>query len=494
MTFYTKSNEVSERIGYTSNLAYNYLNMAGVYLACNQIYRNQLFEDEIWDFSLRGIKAALESQEWEVALACMVNAGLLNLQNPQKTKFSEIVDLISSVKIPSNVNMRDFYLTFMKGSQMFTDGNYDAAFQEYSNLERMVDVDSMLGARYMILVHTAEAYSLAGMGKYPEAIAVTRQYISEATQAGLSDEATKGYLCLSEYYNKIGDLRGSSNFLLDFYTKKDSILSAREVNSIGNMPLTNQIDQLSVQFQQERETKERLSIILWIAVPFAVVLLLFVIFLYRARRKERKYTKEIYRKNVELLKEEEASRLKIKALQEEVNSLEKNIQELRGVLNDKQSAGASVSSSDSLSPEKTTSEGLSGEDTSNVGRYRNLQIPEETEKVILEKVREMLDDTNLICNSNFSLIKLSEAIGYSYKQVSQVINDKTGNNFKTMLNEKRIKEACRRLIDQENYGSYTIEHIARSVGFQSRSHFSVCFKSVVGISPSDFQRNARGEE
>lgn len=97
----------------------------------------------------------------------------------------------------------------------------------------------------------------------------------------------------------------------------------------------------------------------------------------------------------------------------------------------------------------------------------------------------------MICDSGFSLSQLAEHTGYSYKQLSQVINDKTGNNFKTMLSERRIKEACRRLIDQKQYGNYTIEHIARSVGFQSRSHFSVCFKTVVGISPSDFQRNAR---
>lgn len=33
----------SMAIGYTENLAYVYLNMGGIYLACNQIYGNQLF-------------------------------------------------------------------------------------------------------------------------------------------------------------------------------------------------------------------------------------------------------------------------------------------------------------------------------------------------------------------------------------------------------------------------------------------------------------------
>ncbi len=100
MSFFQKSNAVSEEIGYTANIAYNYLNMAGVYLACNQIYRNQLFEDEIWEFSEQGVRTALDSKEWEVALACMTNAGLLNLQNRKPRKFLEIARQISAADIP----------------------------------------------------------------------------------------------------------------------------------------------------------------------------------------------------------------------------------------------------------------------------------------------------------------------------------------------------------------------------------------------------------
>lgn len=104
-----------------------------------------------------------------------------------------------------------------------------------------------------------------------------------------------------------------------------------------------------------------------------------------------------------------------------------------------------------------------------------------------------MENTELITDPNFSIMKLAEVTGYSYKLVSQVINDKIGKNFKTLLGEYRVREACRRLLDKEGYGNYTIEHVARSVGFLSRSRFSITFKSVVGISPSDFQRNARAD-
>lgn len=491
MAFLNKSNQVSEKIGYTSNMAYNYLNMAGVYLSCNQIYLNSLFEDEFWEYSLKCLEAALVSEEWEVALASITNAGMLNLQNPKTVKLTRMIQLITDTGIPEDVNMRKYYFTFMNGSQMYALGEYESALAEYSKLEGMVDVSSMLGPRYLIMAHTSVAYTLAALERYTEAITKTKQYISEAQQAGLSDEMTKGYLCLSEYYKKIGDIGSSSQSLFEYYSKKDSILSAREITGIGNMPLTKQIDSLSVQYQQERESKQRLSIILWIAIPFAVLLLLFVIFLYRARNKEKKYTKEIYRKNVELLKEEETYRAKIGALEDELIRLKSSLKDVPQT-HRAPSGGASEERPSSLTtPENGENGNHHEEATQTPVRYQNSQIPEEIERDILRKVNEALDDTAMICDSGFSLSQLAEHTGYSYKQLSQVINDKTGNNFKTMLSERRIKEACRRLIDQKQYGNYTIEHIARSVGFQSRSHFSVCFKTVVGISPSDFQRNAR---
>ena len=74
------------------------------------------------------------------------------------------------------------------------------------------------------------------------------------------------------------------------------------------------------------------------------------------------------------------------------------------------------------------------------------------------------------------------------KKVSQVINEKAGCNFNNLINEYRIKEACRRMNDTEQYGKYTIEAISTSVGFKSRSTFLLQFKRVTGLTPSEYQR------
>ena len=82
-------------------------------------------------------------------------------------------------------------------------------------------------------------------------------------------------------------------------------------------------------------------------------------------------------------------------------------------------------------------------------------------------------------------------IGSNYKYVSQVINERYQKNFRLLVNEARVKEACRRLGDPEHYGNLTIEAISTGLGFKSRSNFAVTFKKITGLSPSDFQKMAK---
>lgn len=66
-----------------------------------------------------------------------------------------------------------------------------------------------------------------------------------------------------------------------------------------------------------------------------------------------------------------------------------------------------------------------------------------------------------------------------------MINQLTGNNFNTFINEYRIKEACKRISDRDNYGNMTLEAIANSVGFKSVNSFRTAFKKVTGLFPSN---------
>ena len=67
-------------------------------------------------------------------------------------------------------------------------------------------------------------------------------------------------------------------------------------------------------------------------------------------------------------------------------------------------------------------------------------------------------------------------------------------NFKQMLIEYRIKEACRRMNNVQRYGNYTVEGIAQSVGFKSRTNFAANFRRVTGLTPSSYQRMTKNKQ
>ena len=79
---------------------------------------------------------------------------------------------------------------------------------------------------------------------------------------------------------------------------------------------------------------------------------------------------------------------------------------------------------------------------------------------ILEKAQELLrridavmEDEDTFCSPEFSLAVLARLSESNTNYVSQVINTTYNNNFRTFLNERRIKVAMKRMMDSGRYGA-----------------------------------------
>lgn len=96
-----------------------------------------------------------------------------------------------------------------------------------------------------------------------------------------------------------------------------------------------------------------------------------------------------------------------------------------------------------------------------------------------------------IYSPGFSIDSLSEALAAPSKQLSRAINLHAGKNFSLFLGDYRIREACRILLNADPANRPTIEAVAEKVGYRSRSHFSRTFKSVTGLTTTDFLRQAQ---
>ena len=95
-----------------------------------------------------------------------------------------------------------------------------------------------------------------------------------------------------------------------------------------------------------------------------------------------------------------------------------------------------------------------------------------------------------VFTTDFTLPRLAELAGDTRNNVSEAINQRYQTNFNGLLNEYRIKEACRRINDTEHYGHLTIEAIGQSVGFKSNSNFVSNFKKITGLTPSAYRKQS----
>ena len=106
------------------------------------------------------------------------------------------------------------------------------------------------------------------------------------------------------------------------------------------------------------------------------------------------------------------------------------------------------------------------------------------------RLQDVLSNAELTCQQDFTLARLAKLVDSNTTYVSQVINEKYGATFSTVLGSHRVHEACRRMTDHEHYGNLTIEAISASVGFKSRTAFLNAFKRETGLTPSEYLRQA----
>lgn len=93
-------------------------------------------------------------------------------------------------------------------------------------------------------------------------------------------------------------------------------------------------------------------------------------------------------------------------------------------------------------------------------------------------------------NSNFhdntlTLEHVSKYTGINHRHIAISIQQTFNCNFKTYVNQIRINEAKRLLIESE----LNVGEISFKVGFINQSHFNRVFKNLVGMNPSDFREN-----
>ncbi len=104
-------------------------------------------------------------------------------------------------------------------------------------------------------------------------------------------------------------------------------------------------------------------------------------------------------------------------------------------------------------------------------------------KELSDEITQFLEQTKLYLRPDLTLALLAVEMQQPQRSLSRAINLGLKCNFFTLINQLRVEEAKRRLLELDASG-YSIDSIFSECGFSSRSSFFMVFKRIAGVSPA----------
>jgi AraC-like DNA-binding protein len=106
---------------------------------------------------------------------------------------------------------------------------------------------------------------------------------------------------------------------------------------------------------------------------------------------------------------------------------------------------------------------------------------------LFQKISAYIVEQKKYLDPYLGLDSLAEALNVSSGHLSFLINTYSDHNFSDFINELRIEQA-KKLIMEEEYIDYTIVSIGLESGFNSKSTFYAAFKKFTNLSPTQFKK------
>ena len=118
-------------------------------------------------------------------------------------------------------------------------------------------------------------------------------------------------------------------------------------------------------------------------------------------------------------------------------------------------------------------------------RYRNSHITGLNKQAVIGQLETLLEQEKVYRDRTLTVKTLSEKLGITLQQLSELLNSHYNSNFNSFINIYRVEYA--KMILQTRPDGNILE-IAFECGFNSKSTFNAAFKKLTGITPTEYKK------
>lgn len=123
-------------------------------------------------------------------------------------------------------------------------------------------------------------------------------------------------------------------------------------------------------------------------------------------------------------------------------------------------------------------------------KYKKSGLDADAAEEIRTRLIMLMDKEKPHLDSELTLNKLSEMLNVSIHNLSEVINTRLNKSYYDFINEYRVEEFKKKLVDPSSR-NYNLISIAFDSGFNSKTSFNTIFKKITGQTPSKYRESAQ---
>jgi len=413
------------------------------------------FSQEMLDEYKNVFYLAKEQRNWYAMLISFMNMMLRTTFHDYESLIEEEMDIIKHTNIPDSTTHLKYARCLIDGVRAWNNHQPDSALMRFKQLLEIAE-DQKNPNQRMLSIHSANAYLTSwyiSMSQYGKALETLKANEEMAIENNNKTLLLDSYLNQSILYRKIKKEELATEYYIKYLEGKNDVLNKQKLGSAKEAEFLYQLNQKNEEVREMANRQNMKNRLLWIVCGFSLFLLLTLVLLIVKYRQVKERNLYMYQNSLEMIRAEEEHRQLVEKLEAQLGQ---------------------------------TTEKPKAELEQDGHRMDVVKMTD-----LLHRIFMVMETSEEVYSAEFSLPRLAELVGDKRNNVSEAINQQYKTNFNTLLNEYRIKEACRRMNDTENYGNYTIEYIGQGVGFKSRSTFTTVFKQIIGLTPAAYMKLAK---